>query len=79
MKISVVRFSEHIMIGSQLEPRNALVDCRTDPNAGYVFGQVKLSKYDETFLRIDMYRNGELTQSQLVPWASVATVMFTEE
>jgi hypothetical protein len=79
MKISTVRFYEHPLIGTQLEPRNSLTDRRVDPNTQYVFGQVELSRFDDTFLRVDMYRGADLVGSQLLPWASVATVLFTDE
>jgi hypothetical protein len=78
MIINVIRFTDHVLVGPQLEPRNSLTDRRTDPNTAYVFGQVELSRYDETFLRIDMFRSNIFTQSQLVPWAAVSSVLFTE-
>jgi hypothetical protein len=79
MRITIVRFIDHPLIGTELEPMNCLVDQRLDPHTAYVFGKVELSKYDSTFLRIDFHKPGKPPYSQFLPWASVGSVLFVEE
>ena len=73
-KITLVRFVEHIQLGKGLDPKSYVED------GGFVQGvPVKLSKHDDSFLRIDFNGKDKVNKySQLVPWNTVATVMFED-
>lgn len=74
MKILTVRFSPATatMVGLSLDPVSSLTD-----GDYHLDGKVSLSKYDETFLRVDFVK-GERKIAQLIPWATVSTVLFTD-
>jgi len=74
-KVKLVRFKEHIAVGTGLDQKSYLED------DGTVLGvPIKLSKYDETFLRIDFKGRDKVNQySQLIPWSAIATVLFDDK
>lgn len=70
-KIKLVRFKEHMAIGTGLDQKSYLED------GGTVLGvPVKLSKYDEIFLKVQFCGKDPVNKYvQLVPWSAVATVL----
>lgn len=73
MKITTVHFVNPLPIGRELDTHNYLV------NGMSILGsELTLSKYDDSFLRIDFRRGGSNGYSQFIPWAQVSTVLFEQ-
>lgn len=70
--VSVVRFTGQFMIGRALEPMSTMTD-----GMRYRGGQVKLTYFNDYFLRVDFPADGDkAAYVQLIPWSAVSTLIL---
>ncbi len=73
--VSVVRFKEPIHLGKALDPKTYL-----EKGSKVLNIPTECTFYDETFMQIDFKGTTKDTKySQLIPWASISTVIFDPE
>lgn len=71
--ITCVRFKEHLHLGTGLDLKGSLA--AGDSILGI---PVSMDFYDSTFMLLSFNGKGKDKYEQLVPWASVASVLFKE-